>query len=240
MRTRVRTPINLSYCSKRLGESRTGIIERIEPNIKDRIYSSFVIRGSYKLIKVNVEKERKRKNRKKTTPPNTKPRLRSVLITRSVVEETMQMKILCSDDPASPFLPPPSPSLSLLFQVELNPKHFIRVVLARLTIHYTLVNSVQEVSATASAKNLIGHRYSSHQISFTFITGDGSCSSTHTRYITLQHGHVYNMDTHTHTHRDACIRATCINQRRCLASHSCLFLVRGRPTSAIHALRREY
>lgn len=106
MRTRVQTPINLSYCSKRLGESRTGIIERIEPNIKDRIYSSFVIRGSYKLIKVNVEKERKRKNRKKTTPPNTKPRLRSVLITRSVVEETMQMKILCSDDPASPFLPP--------------------------------------------------------------------------------------------------------------------------------------
>lgn len=63
------------------------------------------------------------------------------------------------------------PSLPLLFQVELNPKHFIRVVLARLTIHYTLVNSVQEVSATASAKNLIGHRYSSHQISFTFITG---------------------------------------------------------------------
>lgn len=109
MRTRVQTPINLSYCSKRLGESRTGIIERIEPNIKDRIYSSFVIRGSYKLIKVNVEKERKRKNRKKTTSPNTKPRLRSVLITRSVVEETMQMKILCSDDPASPFLPPPPP-----------------------------------------------------------------------------------------------------------------------------------
>lgn len=65
MRTRVQTPINLSYCSKRLGESRTGIIERIEPNIKDRIYSSFVIRGSYKLIKVNVEKERKRKTEKK-------------------------------------------------------------------------------------------------------------------------------------------------------------------------------
>lgn len=124
MRTRVRTPINLSYCSKRLGESRTGIIERIEPNIKDRIYSSFVIRGSYKLIKVNVEKERKRKNRKKTTPPNTKPRLRSVLITRSVVEETMQMKILCSDDPASLFsLPLPLLLSSLPGRIESETLH---------------------------------------------------------------------------------------------------------------------
>lgn len=240
MRTRVQTPINLSYCSKRLGESRTGIIERIEPNIKDRIYSSFVIRGSYKLIKVNVEKERKRKTEKKNHSSKyqttTSFRSHNTISRRgNDANENPLLRWSCF-----PFSPSPSPSFSLLFQVELNPKHFIRVVLARLTIHYTLVNSVQEVSATASAKNLIGHRYSSHQISFTFITGDGSCSSTHTRYITPQHGHAYNMDTHTHTYRDACIRATCINQRRCLASHSCLFLVRGRPTSAIHALRREY
>lgn len=124
------------------------------------------------------------------------------------------------------------PSLPLLFQVELNPKHFIRVVLARLTIHYTLVNSVQEVSATASAKNLIGHRYSSHQISFTFITGGWFVLASIYAHIHTQ----YSMDMHTQTHREACIRATCINQRCCLASHSCV----GRPTSAIHALRREY